>query len=300
MEFIGAMLELRGLGGFMENLSVVDEEINERRTQFEELASRMYGEAGEAWLKPKAILQFCEPTDDGNGQALFGDIITSDNEAARSRSLSKYILAPDIGELARVGDPESTEDDAEKWLVLEHKQDNHTKNSTYRFAVHGPENCGGRPLRAPQEAPTAAATRLADTSGTSGSTETAENCGARPSIAVVENRAPHACTAPETYARQGNSELCGDSGDKPYGSSIVRNITNNSLTTAAVPTSQPLPGFITASTACTANPSETEPAPEADTSTDTADGSQLETALAAVEDVDDADDLDDPWGGGAL
>ena len=144
MKLIGAMLEVRGLQGFMENLDEVQDEVDGECEEFTELARRVFTAEGEKWLRPNEIAEYCR-AGKGGDQPLYEKILGATKQPARH--VSTYVLTPNVGR--RVVLPKA--DDAEPIIVtLDAKVDAKSKSRCYRFTV---PQTGGSGLDTPLEGP---------------------------------------------------------------------------------------------------------------------------------------------------
>lgn len=133
MEVIGAILEARGIEGFMKDMTEVESEIDELYEQFVELARRVHTDRKSDLLKAKEVAVYCGSS---YGDRLFTDLL--DGKKQPERELAKYILLKFVGKKVNL----SVEEGAVPVIVkLERQFNSSVKVNEYRFV--GEQTTGG-------------------------------------------------------------------------------------------------------------------------------------------------------------
>ena len=209
MKIIGALLERRGLLGFMENLEEVDDEIDEDKEAFVELARRIYAAKSDTWLRPKDIVPFCRT---GGGMGLSSKQLFAEHVAGGSpeRSLSKYVLARFVDETIRLPGNEG-----EPGLAVALRRNDDAKHKSVVFMIEAlvrqgcggdtPKSSGDRSVSPPFDSAPESAMAL-DTTNTGG------DGGDKSSANTVS---PPVSPPAKSLENQRVTVVGGDSGDNP-------------------------------------------------------------------------------------
>jgi hypothetical protein len=130
MQVVGAILELRGIDGFMSNTVRMESELDSQQQEFEELARRVFTAKGNAWLSATEVLDYCKTGSLGNPEGPALQFQETKNSKQPAKQLAKYVLAP------RVLKPVNIEQDEVKprqLVRLELIKNSSTHNNEYRF-----------------------------------------------------------------------------------------------------------------------------------------------------------------------